>query len=92
MLVLSREVDEAVLIGDSISVTVVSIHPDCATLFVRYRDENQRVEQKLALEIDDRLEITDDIYVSVVEIRENKIRHRRAEVDQRSAQRSLRSG
>lgn len=74
MLVLSRQVDEAVMIGDTIAVTVVSINPDGATLHVRYRDENQRLEQKLALEIDDRLEITDDIYVSVLDIRGDKIR------------------
>lgn len=74
MLVLSRQVDETVMIGDTITVTVVSIESEMATLFVRYRDANQRVEQKLALEIDDRLEITEEIYVSVVEIREDKIR------------------
>jgi carbon storage regulator CsrA len=74
MLVLSRQVDETVMIGDSISVTVVSIGSEIATLFVRYRDETQRVEQKLALEVDDRLEITNDIHVYVVEIRQDKVR------------------
>ncbi len=74
MLVLSRQVDETVLIGDAIAVTVVSINPEGATLHVRYRDKNHRLEQKLALEIDDRLEITDDIYVSVLDIRGDKIR------------------
>lgn len=74
MLVLSRQVDETVMIGDTIMVTVVSINPEGATLHVRYRDENQRVEQKLALEIDDRLEITDDVYVSVMDIRGDKVR------------------
>lgn len=62
------------MIGDTIMVTVLSIESEMATLFVRYRDENQRVEQKLALEIDDRLEITDEVSVSVVAIRGDKIR------------------
>jgi carbon storage regulator len=63
-----------VLIGDSISVTVVSIRPEIATLFVRYRDQTQRVEQKLSLEVDDRLEITSDIHVYMVDIRSDKVR------------------
>ncbi len=74
MLVLSRQVDEAVMIGDAIMVTVVSIRAEMATLFVRYCDANQRVEQKLALEKDDRLEITDDVHVYVVDIRGDKVR------------------
>lgn len=74
MLVLSRQVDEAVMIGDSISVTVVSIRSEMTTLFVRYRDETQRVEQKLSLEVDDRLEITNEIHVYVVDIGEDKVR------------------
>ena len=74
MLVLSRQVHETVLIGDTISVTVVSIGAEITTLFVRYRDETQRVEQKLALEVDDRLEITNDIHVHIVEIRDDEVR------------------
>lgn len=74
MLVLSRQIDETVMIGDSILVTVVAIEPEMTTLYVRFRDENQRVEQKLALEVDDRLEITNDIHVYVVDIRDDKVR------------------
>lgn len=74
MLVLSRQIDQTLLIGDSISVTVVSIGSEIATLFVRYRDETQRIEQKLSLEVDDRLEITSDIHVYMVDIRSDKVR------------------
>lgn len=62
------------MIGDSISVTVVAIKSEITTLFVRYRDETQRVEQKLALEVDDRLEITNEIHVYVLDIRDDKVR------------------
>lgn len=74
MLVLSRQIDETVLIGETIAVTVVSIGSESTTLHVRYRDARQRVEQKLALEIDDRLEITDEVHVHVVDICGDKVR------------------
>lgn len=74
MLVLSRQIDETLMIGDAILVTVVSISPEMTTLHVCYDDDEQHVEQKCALEIDDRIEITDEVHVSVVDIRGDKVR------------------
>ena len=75
MTFLTRQADQAVMIGDDIRVVVTSIARDHVVLSVAYVDEHgQRVEQTCSLERDDRVEIVAGTAVHVMDIRSDRVR------------------
>lgn len=74
MIVVSRHIDETILIGDEIRVTVASISAEHVVLDVVYLEWGKAVERSCALERDDHVEIPPNAKVRVVEIRGDNVR------------------
>ena len=88
MTFLTRQADQAVMIGDDIRVVVASIAGDHVVLQVAYTDESGRpVAQTCSLERDDRVEIAAGTSVHVMDIRSDRVRLGIVAPDERSVTR-----
>jgi carbon storage regulator CsrA len=72
MLVLSRNVDEVIKIGDDIDITVVSILKGKVCL--KITQPGSKIEFESLYDLDEVIKIGDDIEVKVTDIRGTKVR------------------
>jgi carbon storage regulator len=78
MLVLSRQVNESIILGEDILVTVVQLRGDRVVLQIKDSTKPERISsdevQTISMERDDEYTVCDDVKISVVDIRAEKAR------------------